>query len=86
MMVSISLGYNEHVIAIFKSLVEEYSVFFAVDSAETKEELDKIKRAYWVSSRMQIDAHFEQMGLKKDWLKKKILRTYTITSSKKDMA
>ena len=65
MMVSISLGYNEHVIAIFKSLVEEYSVFFAVGSVETKEEFDKIKRAYWVSSRMQIDAHFEQMGLKK---------------------
>ena len=74
MMVSISLGYNEHVIAIFKSLVEEYSVFFAVGSVETKEEFDKIKRAYWVSSRMQIDAHFEQMGLKKRLVEEKEIK------------
>ena len=74
MMVSISLGYNEHVIAIFKSLVEEYSVFFAVGSVETKEEFDKIKHAYWVSSRMQIDAHFEQMGLKKRLVEEKDIK------------
>ena len=65
MMTSISLGYNEHVIAIFKSFLEEYSIFFAVGSVETKEEFDKIKRAYWISSRIQIDSHFEGMGLKK---------------------
>lgn len=74
MMVSISLGYNEHVIAIFKSFVVEYSVFFAVGSVETKEEFDKIKRAYWVSSRMQIDAHFEQMCLKKRLVEEKDIK------------
>lgn len=71
MMVSISLGYNEHVIAIFKSLAEEYSIFFAVGSVETKEEFDRIKHAYWISSRMQIDAHFERMGLKKRLVEEK---------------
>lgn len=64
MMTSISLGYNEHTISIFKSLVEEYSVFFAIGLAESQEEFDYIKRAYWISSRMQIDAHFEKMGMK----------------------
>ena len=71
MMTSISLGYNEHVIAIFKSLLEEYSIFFAIGSVETKEEFDKIKHAYWISSRMQIDAHFERMGLKKKLVEEK---------------
>lgn len=64
MMTSISLGYNEHTIASFKSLVEEYSVFFAIGSVDSQEEFDYIKHAYWVSSRMQIDAHFEQIGMK----------------------
>lgn len=71
MMASISLGYNEHVIAIFKSLLEEYSIFFAIGSVETKEEFDRIKSAYWISSRMQIDAHFERMGLKKKLVEEK---------------
>lgn len=64
MMTSISLGYREHVIAIFKSFVEEYSVFFAIGSVETKEEFDYIKQAYWVTSRIQLDAHFEKLGMK----------------------
>ena len=74
MMTSISLGYNEHTIAIFKSLVEEYSIFFAVGSVNTKEEFDYIKQGYWVSSRMQIDAHFEQMGMKQRLVEEKDIK------------
>ena len=74
MMTSISLGYNEHVISIFKTLVEEYSVFFAIGSAESKEEFDFIKKAYWISSRLQIDAHFERMGVKNKLVEDKELQ------------
>lgn len=64
MMTSLSLGYREHVIACFKSFVEEYSIFFAIGSVETKEEFDYIKKGYWISSRIQLDAHFQELGLK----------------------
>lgn len=63
MMISLSLGYKEHVISIFKSFVEEYSVFFAVGSVESQKDFDYIKQAFWCSSRIQIDAHFESLGL-----------------------
>ena len=39
MMTSLSLGYREHVIAIFKSFLEEYSVFFAIGSVESPKRL-----------------------------------------------
>ena len=64
MMISLSLGYKEHVIAIFKSFVEEYSIFFAIGSVESQEDFDYIKKAYWITSRIQLDAHFQELGLK----------------------
>lgn len=64
MMTSLSLGYREHVITCFKSFVEEYSVFFAIGSVETKEEFDYIKKGYWITSRIQLDAHFQELGIK----------------------
>ena len=64
MMISISLGYREHVIAIFRSFVEEYSVFYAIGSVETQEDFNYIKKAYWISSRIQLDAHFQELGIK----------------------
>lgn len=64
MMISLALGYNEHVISSFKTFLEEYSVFFAVGSVDSKEKFDAIRKAYCVSSRIQIDAHFEMMGMK----------------------
>lgn len=63
MMTSLSLGYREHVIAIFKAFVEEYSVFYAVGSFEAQEDFDYIKKAYWISSRIQLDAHFQELGI-----------------------
>lgn len=75
MMTSISLGYNEHVIAIFKSFIEEYSIFFAVGSVETKEEFDAIKQGFWISSRMQIDAQLEKIGFKQRLVKDTDIRS-----------
>ena len=63
MMTSISLGYVEHVIAIFKSFVEEYSIFFAIGSADSQEEIEQLRQAYWISSRIQLDTHFEKLGV-----------------------
>lgn len=64
MMTSLSLGYKEHVIAIFKSFVEEYSIFFAIGSVESQNDFNYIKKAYWITSRIQLDAHFQELGLK----------------------
>ena len=63
MMTSISLGYKEHVIACFKSFIEEYSVFFAIGSVESQEDFEFITKAYWISSRLQIDAHLQELGM-----------------------
>lgn len=63
MMTSLSLGYREHVIAIFKSFLEEYSVFFAIGSVESQKDYDYLKKAYWISSRIQLDAHFQELGI-----------------------
>lgn len=62
MMTSLSLGYREHVIACFKSFVEEYSVFYAIGSVETQEDFNYIKKAYWITSRIQLDDHFQKIG------------------------
>ncbi len=64
MMTSLSLGYREHVIAIFKSFVEEYSVFYAIGSVESQNDFDYIKKAYCITSRIQLDAYFQELGLK----------------------
>lgn len=64
MMTSLSLGYREHVIAIFKSFVEEYSVFFAISSVESQKDFDYLKKTYWITSRIQLDAHFQELGIK----------------------
>ena len=63
MMTSLSLGYREHVIACFKSFVEEYSIFYAIGSVESQEDFEYIKKAYWITSRIQLDAHFQKLGL-----------------------
>ena len=65
-MISESLGYKEHVISTFKSLIEEYSVFFAVNSIEDLNEFNLIKKAFWLSSRLQLDAHFNKLGSTND--------------------
>lgn len=62
MMISLSLGYKEHVIACFKSFVEEYSVFYAIGYVETQEDFNYIKKAYWITSRIQLDDHFQKIG------------------------
>lgn len=64
MIVSLSMGYKEHVIVCFKSFVEEYSVFFAIGCVEIQKDFDYIKKAYYVSSRIQLDAHFQKLGIK----------------------
>lgn len=64
MMTSFSLGYREHVISCFKNFIENYSVFYQVGTAESQNDFDKTKRGLWISSRIQIDCHFHNLGSK----------------------
>ena len=64
MLISESLGYKEHVITSFKSFVEQYSIFFAIGSLEDMNDFNHVKQAFWCSSRLQIDAHFHNLGWK----------------------
>lgn len=64
MMISESLGYKEHVIVSFKSFVEQYSVLYAVCLIDDINEFNYVKQAFWFSSRIQIDAHFQELGMK----------------------
>ena len=58
MMLSISLGYNEHVISLFKSFIEEFSIYFIINSTSL-EEYRYMWRTYWLSSRMQFKNFFK---------------------------
>lgn len=64
MMISESIGYKEHVIACFKSFVEQYSVFYTIGTTNDLDEFNHIKQAFWCSSRIQIDSHFQNLGWK----------------------
>lgn len=70
MMTSESLGYNEHVIAAFKSFVEQYSIFYAIESIEDLNDFNYIKQAFCCSSRIQIDVHFQELGCKNEIVSK----------------
>ena len=70
MMISLSLGYKEHVIAIFKSFMEEHSVYYAIASIDNIKEFDYIKRGFWISSRVQLDEYFQQLGMEEEGILK----------------
>ena len=70
MMTSESLGYNEHVIAAFKSFVEQYSIFYAIESIENLNDFNYLKQAFCCASRIQIDVHFQELGCKKQFVSK----------------
>lgn len=63
MITSESLSYKEHVISSFKTFAEQYSIFYAIGAIDDMEEFNYIKKAFWCSSRMQIEAHFEKLDL-----------------------
>ena len=63
-MISLTLGYNEHVIACFKVFIEEYSIFYEIGSVQSQEEFDNMKKAYWITSRVQVEDHFLKYGVK----------------------
>ena len=76
MIMSSSFNLNEHVISCFKSFIEEFSIFFAINLAQTKNEFDYLKKGYWLSSRVQLDAHFQKMGLKEINMQEELLKIY----------
>ena len=64
MMTALSLGYKEHVLSTYKSFVEEYSVYFAINCIDDLTEFNYIKQGFWVSSRIQLESHLGNMGIK----------------------
>ena len=63
MQVSISLGYKEHIISLFKSTIEYIAVYSLINECETVEKFKKMKLAYCYSSRLQINALLGGLGL-----------------------
>ena len=62
MMISSSLGYKEHVITLFKPFIEQYSVFFTIESINNLNDFNYTKQAFWYSSRIQLDVLFQKLG------------------------
>ncbi len=63
MQVSISLGYKEHIISLFKSAIEYIAVYSCINECETVELFKKIKLAYCYSSRLQVNALLDGLGV-----------------------
>ena len=65
MELSITLGYREHIISIFKSAIEYIAIYSTINECSSLEDFKKIKLAYCYSSRLQID----NLALPKELLK-----------------
>lgn len=52
MLTSLSLGYIEHVIAIFKPFIEMFSIFYIINTKDLQE-YKCLANAYWCTSKMQ---------------------------------
>lgn len=61
--VSISLGYKENIISMFKSTMEYIAMYVYISEAETIEEFKILKLAYCYSSRLQFNCLLEKMHL-----------------------
>ena len=66
MMISISLGYLEHTVSMFKTVIEEYSVFIDVNSICDIDEFKSVKKAYWCSSRLQLKDYYNDQKIGKE--------------------
>ena len=62
MIISLTFGYNEHVIACFKPFIEEYSIFYAINLVESEKDFEYLKKGYLISSRIQLSNHFQKLG------------------------
>lgn len=63
MQVSISLGYKEHIISLFKSAIEYIAVYSCINKSEDIETFKKLKLAYCYSSRLQVNSLLEKMNI-----------------------
>lgn len=63
MVVSISLGYKENIISLFKSTMEYIAMYVYINEAETIDEFKILKLAYCYSSRLQVNSLLSKMNL-----------------------
>lgn len=54
MLISVSLGYTEHVISNFKPFIETFAVFYDINKNDLKD-FNYLKEGYWLSSRLQFE-------------------------------
>lgn len=58
MEISVSLGFLEHSIITFKSFAELFSIYYEINTCENLEEFYTIKKAFWCSSRLQLENQY----------------------------
>lgn len=63
MIISLSLGYTEHVVATFKPFMEMFSIYYSINKSEDLTKFKYLKKSYWLSSRIQINEHIKNYGL-----------------------
>ena len=65
MMLSETLGYNEQVISKYKSFIELAAVHARINCADSQDEFKILKRAFAISSKLQLEEHFAAMNISK---------------------
>ena len=60
MMISVSLGYTEHVISNFKPFIETFAVFYDINKNDLKD-FNYLKEGYWLSSRLQFEYQLQSI-------------------------
>ena len=77
-LITLSLGYVEHIISNFKIFIEYYSVADQIYFTESKETFDILKNAYLYNSRLQLESFLKEIIGKDEILKEEMERLYKI--------
>lgn len=78
MMISVSLGYTEHVISNFKPFIETFAIFYIINKNDLKD-YNYLKEGYWLSSRLQLEYQLQSIDSKiKDNFKDKAQELYEL--------
>ena len=76
MLISVSLGYTEHVISNFKPFIETFAVFYDINKNDLRD-FNYLKEGYWLSSRLQFEYQLQSIDSRiKDNFKYKAKELY----------
>ena len=78
MMISVSLGYTEHIISNFKPFIETFAVFYNINKNDLKD-FNYLKEGYWLSSGLQFECQLQIIDSRfKDNFKDKAKELYEL--------